>query len=177
MQDESCLCGIQNCERSCSTTEMQQTSAVGRDRLIVAGAGAEEVAEFIVATTEALRRNEALEAPHASCSAFHALMIYHHQVTAGAVRPGDELQLVGLGRGEVGAVGDINAAQQQPPAAGCGRVVAQRHPVAGDTAPGIGAGIVQLAQRQRIPRLGGKCATWKWYPYVEHILRGRGGAS
>jgi hypothetical protein len=54
MQNESRLRGFQNCERSRSTTEMQQAATAGRDRLIVVGAGAEEVAEFVVAFAEAL---------------------------------------------------------------------------------------------------------------------------
>jgi hypothetical protein len=33
---------------------MQQAATAGRDRLIVAGAGAEEVAQFVVAFAEAL---------------------------------------------------------------------------------------------------------------------------
>ena len=39
---------------------MKQAMAVGGDVLIVAGAGAEQVAEFVVAPTEALGRGEAL---------------------------------------------------------------------------------------------------------------------
>ncbi len=51
---------------------MKQATAAGGNRLIVAGSGAEEVAEFVVAAAEALRRGEALEAAHASDPAFHA---------------------------------------------------------------------------------------------------------
>src|SRR3954471_6321320 len=54
---------------------MKQAMAVGGDVLIVAGAGAEEVAEFVVAPTEALGRGEALEAAHTSDAAFDAAMI------------------------------------------------------------------------------------------------------
>src|SRR5919202_1523216 len=48
--------------------------------LVVAGTGAEEVAELVVASTEALRCSEALEAPHTSCAPFHAPMILFQSV-------------------------------------------------------------------------------------------------
>jgi hypothetical protein len=41
----------------------------------VASAAAEEVAELVVASTEALRRREALEAAHASRAPFHAAVV------------------------------------------------------------------------------------------------------
>jgi hypothetical protein len=46
----------------------------------VAGAEAEEVAEFVVAPAEALGRGEALEAPHISRAPFHAAMILFQPV-------------------------------------------------------------------------------------------------
>src|ERR671928_2244443 len=54
------LCGLEHCERSRGATEVKQATAVGRDRLVVAGAQAEKVAELVVAATEPLRRGEAL---------------------------------------------------------------------------------------------------------------------
>jgi hypothetical protein len=39
----------------CGTTQVQQATAAGGDRLVVAGARAEEVAELVIAATEALR--------------------------------------------------------------------------------------------------------------------------
>jgi hypothetical protein len=55
-----CLRRLENGERSSSTTEMKQATTVGRDSLVVAAAKAEEVAELVVAVTEALCRDEAL---------------------------------------------------------------------------------------------------------------------
>ena len=66
---------------------MKQAMAVGRDVLIVAGAGAEEVAEFVVAPTEALGRGEALEAAHASDAAFDAAMILFQAIVMGWPAP------------------------------------------------------------------------------------------
>ena len=75
MHGELRLCGFENCKRSRGATEMEQATAVGGDVLAVAGAEAEEIAEFVVAATEALRRGEALEAPHTSCAPFHAAVV------------------------------------------------------------------------------------------------------
>ena len=75
MQGASRLCGLKNCKHGCRAVKVDEATTVGGDRLIVARAGAEEVAEFIVAATEALRRDEALEAPHTSCASFDAPMI------------------------------------------------------------------------------------------------------
>jgi len=44
-----------NSERSGGTTEMQQATTAGGDGLVVAVLEAEEVAEFVVASAEALR--------------------------------------------------------------------------------------------------------------------------
>ena len=54
---------------------MEKAAAVGGDRLVVTGAGAEEVAKLVIAATEALGRGEALEAAHASDAAFDAAVI------------------------------------------------------------------------------------------------------
>ena len=43
--------------------------------LVVAGAEAEEVAELVVAATEALGGGETPEAAHASCAPFHAAVV------------------------------------------------------------------------------------------------------
>ena len=69
------LRGLENCERTAGTTEVEQATAVGGDGLVVAGAEAKEVAELVVAAAEPLRRGEALEAPHASCAPFHAAVV------------------------------------------------------------------------------------------------------
>jgi len=55
---------FENSERAGGTTEVKQATAAGGDILVVAGARAEVVAKLIVASTEALRGCEALEAPH-----------------------------------------------------------------------------------------------------------------
>ena len=60
--------GFERCERSGTTTEVEQAVAAGGDMLVVASA--EEVAEFVVAAAESLRRAEAPEAAHASDAAF-----------------------------------------------------------------------------------------------------------
>jgi hypothetical protein len=46
---------FENGERTGGATEVNEATAAGGDRLVVAGGGAEEIAEFIVASTEALR--------------------------------------------------------------------------------------------------------------------------
>jgi hypothetical protein len=55
------LRSLEDGERAVGTAEVKQAAAAGRDRLIVAGARAEEVTKLVVASTEALRRGEALE--------------------------------------------------------------------------------------------------------------------
>ena len=55
---------------------MKQATAFGWDMLVMVGAGAEEVAEFVVAPTEALGRGEAPEAAHASDAAFDAAVAW-----------------------------------------------------------------------------------------------------
>src|SRR4029079_11903202 len=69
------LGGPQDGEHAVGATEMEHAAAAGRDGLIVTSAGAEEVAEFVVTSTEAAGWDEALEASHAPCSAFHALVV------------------------------------------------------------------------------------------------------
>ena len=69
------------------TTEVKQATAVGGDMLIVAGAGAKEVAEFVVAPTEALGGGEAPEAAHASDAAFDAPVVLFKAVEEDRTRP------------------------------------------------------------------------------------------
>ena len=54
---------------------MKQATVVGWDMLVMAGARAKEVAEFVVAPTEALGGGEALEAAHTSDAAFDAAVV------------------------------------------------------------------------------------------------------
>src|SRR3712207_7040413 len=75
MHGEFHLRSLEDCERIGGAAEVKQATAVGGDRLVVAGAGAEEVAELVIAATEALRRSEALEAAHTSRAPFHAAMV------------------------------------------------------------------------------------------------------
>src|SRR3954466_123505 len=46
---------FENSEHTASTTQVKQATAAGGDVLVVVGAGAEEVAELVVASTEPLR--------------------------------------------------------------------------------------------------------------------------
>ena len=75
MKAKFCLRRLENGERTGGATEVNEATAAGGNMLVVAGAEAEEVAEFVVASTEALRRGEALEAAHASDAAFHAPVV------------------------------------------------------------------------------------------------------
>ena len=78
---------FENSERAGGTTEVKQATAAGGDILVVAGAGAEKVAELIVASTEALRRCEALEASHTSYAPFDAPVILLKPVIMGWSAP------------------------------------------------------------------------------------------
>ena len=62
-------------ERTGRAAKMEQATAVGGGVLVVAGAGAEEGAEFIEAAAESLGRGEALEAAHASRAPFHDAVV------------------------------------------------------------------------------------------------------
>src|SRR5918993_2099303 len=75
MHGEFRLRGLEHGKRSGGAAEVKQATAAGGDGLVVAGAGAEDVAELVIASTEPLRRGEALEPPHASCSPFHAAVV------------------------------------------------------------------------------------------------------
>jgi hypothetical protein len=44
----------EDCERDCGTTEVKEATATGEDRLVVTGARAEVVAEFVIGSTEAI---------------------------------------------------------------------------------------------------------------------------
>ncbi len=80
MQAELRLRGLHDRKRSRGATEVEQAAAVGGDMLVVAGAGAEEVAELVVAPTEALGGGEAPEAAHTSDAAFHAAVVLFQAV-------------------------------------------------------------------------------------------------
>src|SRR5215213_3104541 len=86
-------------------TEVKQATAFGWDMLVVTGAGAKEVAQLVMASTEALRRGEAFEAAHTSDAAFDAAVVLLQPVVpvgAGPMRnPSAER---GADRPRVGAV-------------------------------------------------------------------------
>ena len=65
----------ENGERGCHTTEMKQTAADCGSVLVVAGARAEVVAEFVVGSTVPVGRGEALEPTHTSDPTFDAPVI------------------------------------------------------------------------------------------------------
>ena len=75
MHGEFRLCRLEDGERGGGATEVKQATTAGRDMLVLAGPEAEEVAEFVVAAAEALRRGEAPEPAHASDPAFHAAVV------------------------------------------------------------------------------------------------------
>ena len=55
--------------------EVEESAAIGGYVLVVAGARAEEVAQFIVCATEPGGRSGAFEAPHGPVAAFDAAVI------------------------------------------------------------------------------------------------------
>src|SRR5215207_5275676 len=68
-------CGLQNGQHGRGPPEVEQSAPVGRNRLMVAGAEAEEVAQFVVGPAEPGGRSGALEAPHGPVAAFDAAVI------------------------------------------------------------------------------------------------------
>ena len=76
---------------------MKQATAVGGDMLIVAGAGAKEVAELVVAPTEALGGGEALEPADVSAAAFDGAVVLMVSPMANEISvPGRLLVLLAL---------------------------------------------------------------------------------
>ena len=75
MRAEFCLRNLKNGEHTGGATEVNEATAAGGNMLVVAGVGAEKVAELVVASAEALRRSEALEAAHTSYAPFHAPVV------------------------------------------------------------------------------------------------------
>src|SRR5918998_3296479 len=75
MRGEFRLRRLEDGEHGCGATEMEKATAVGGDRLVVAGAETEEGAELVIAATEPLRRSETLEPPHTSCAPLYAPVI------------------------------------------------------------------------------------------------------
>src|SRR5215211_3095687 len=68
-------CGLQDGQHGRTPPEVEQSAAIGGNMLVVVGARAEEVAEFIVSPAEPGGRSGAFEAPHGSVSPFDAPVI------------------------------------------------------------------------------------------------------
>ena len=99
------LRGLEDGERGGGMAEMKPATVVGGDMLVVAGAGAKEVAELVVTPTEALGGGEAPEAAHASDAAFDAAVVLFQAVvfvSAGPMRNPSAQR--GADRPRVGAV-------------------------------------------------------------------------
>src|SRR5215203_3694329 len=105
-------CGLQNGQHGRGPPEEKQSPAVGGHMLMVAGARAEEVAEFIVSPAEPGSRSWAFEAPHGPVAAFDAAVVLlqpviqvatcpvpHSLAQLGADRPG--VAVVAIGRDPV----------------------------------------------------------------------------
>src|SRR3954453_19921752 len=65
-------CGLQDGQHGHTPPEVEQSASVGGNVLVVAGAEAEEVAQFIVSATEPGGRSRAFKAPHGPVAAFDA---------------------------------------------------------------------------------------------------------
>src|SRR4051812_41701456 len=68
-------CGLQDGQHGHTPPEVEQSAAIGENMLMVAGAEAEEVAQFIVSPAEPGGRSRAFEAPHGSIAAFDAPVV------------------------------------------------------------------------------------------------------
>jgi hypothetical protein len=66
---------------------VEQAAAVGGDMLVVAGAGAEKVAELVIAPAVALGGGEALEAAHTSDPSFDAAVVLLETIVMGWPAP------------------------------------------------------------------------------------------
>jgi hypothetical protein len=71
---------LQNAEHSCAPTEEEQSAAAGGNVLVVTGAGAEKVTEFVVTSTEPGGRLGTPEAAHRSVAAFDAPVVLFQSV-------------------------------------------------------------------------------------------------
>jgi hypothetical protein len=80
--------GLQQAHYGCSATEEVEPAVVGGNMLMRAGAGTEEVTQFIVASTKPVGRSWAFESTHGLVSTFDAAVILLQsivEVAAGAV--------------------------------------------------------------------------------------------
>jgi hypothetical protein len=83
----------------------EQSAAVVRNVLVVAGAGAEKGAELIVSSTEPLGGPEGLEAAHTSCAPFHAAVVLLQPVVL--VGAGPVLDVAAQGRADRARIGAV----------------------------------------------------------------------
>src|SRR3954447_1576082 len=79
--------GFQDGQHRHGAAEEVESAAIGGNVLVVAGARAEKVAEFIVSPAEPGGRSRALEAPHGPVSAFDAAVILLQPVIQVATGP------------------------------------------------------------------------------------------
>src|SRR3954447_9845196 len=79
--------GFQDGQHRHGAAEELESAAIGGNVLVVAGARAEKVAEFIVSPAEPGGRSRALEAPHGPVSAFDAAVILLQPVIQVATGP------------------------------------------------------------------------------------------
>src|SRR4051795_12607767 len=81
-------CGLQDGQHGRGPPEVEESAAIGGNMLVMAGAEAEKVAQFIVSATEPSGGSGAFEAPHGSIATFDAPVILLQpvvQVGAGPV--------------------------------------------------------------------------------------------
>src|SRR3954454_18029902 len=87
MDDDVLSRGLQHAQHGHGAAEELESAAIGGNVLMVAGARAEKVAQFIVSATEPGGQSRALEAPHGPISAFDAAVILLQPVVQVATGP------------------------------------------------------------------------------------------
>src|SRR5215208_6990237 len=80
-------CGLQDGQHGHTPPEVEQSASVGGNMLMVAGAEAEEVAQFVVGPAEPGGRSGAFEAPHGPVAAFDAPVVLLQPVVQVATGP------------------------------------------------------------------------------------------
>src|SRR5215212_6277318 len=80
-------CGCQDGQHGHTPPEVEQSASVGGNMLMVAGAEAEEVAQFVVGPAEPGGRSGAFEAPHGPVAAFDAAVVLLQPVVQVATGP------------------------------------------------------------------------------------------
>src|SRR5215207_4847438 len=80
-------CGLQDGQHGHTPPEVEESAAIGGNMLMVAGARAEEVAEFVVGLAEPGGGSWTFEAPHGSIAAFDAPVVLLQPVIQVATGP------------------------------------------------------------------------------------------